>query len=162
MDKESVTPLLDMVKIAKEIGLEDSLNIAYGAWKKSVANNLVPSAANTPPIFKQDMKTSYTEEELEVPEIQNIAVNDGEYEDPSQTQDTPAIASMDTSIEPAVHQQTYSNKNGPDYVRKIEGDNVKWESEDSTRTIVDEVLAEDFDVMREETRNFNNKSSIAY
>jgi hypothetical protein len=80
----------------------------------------------------------------------------------SKTSGGPAIGSIVTDNKPVVNAQTYTNTNGPEYVRKIKGPTSKWQGDKATQNIIDEVLSEDFDIINEETRNFNNKSSIVY
>ena len=76
--------------------------------------------------------------------------------------DSPAIDSIVTDDKPIVNAQTYSNTNGPEYVRKIKGPSSKWQGDKATQNIINEVLSEDFDILNEETRNFKTKSSIVY
>jgi hypothetical protein len=80
----------------------------------------------------------------------------------SKASGSPAIDSIVTDDKPVVNAQTYTNTNGPEYVRKIQGPTSKWQGDKATQNIIDEVLSEDFDIINEETRNFKPKSSIVY
>ena len=98
----------------------------------------------------------------ESPYATNITYDGSELEKPISTKEKPNVANIKTESKLPVNKQNYTNKNGPEYIRKYEGDNVNWRPENESAQIIEEVLNEDFDIMREEKRNFKPKSSIGY
>ena len=69
--------------------------------------------------------------------------NGSELEKPISTKEKPSIANIKTESKLPVNKQNYTNKNGPEYIRKYEGDNVNWRPENESVQIIEEVLNEE-------------------